>query len=707
MIIYTQSIKDNIYNYYEPIYTIKNNESKNIKITPFFFIRNPSLSPSIKRILTKVISPLMSTQCKPINNMKEYKFKQALMLNEMIILLVKHDYQIICQVLNYMSQVILIQVKKTFTKLKTTKEMIGVIPCFPSSVIPTYEYTFMDNESIYQSYENTKLFLRTVNKEIKEIKCNPIFKVVEDETIVGIITDTNQFVMVNHEVNFVENDLETIREGNLLLTETNILLNNTKDKEREDSVKMIKLETLFYNVFRNTIRILLNKYENLKVREQVEKITKDMFIIYKDKYNVIVQILKQLGKDKITFTEIDPREYVKFLDNYSTCENMDEKSCTTNNPLCSYTKNTCQLILPTSGAVTDNNEKLFYGKMADELIRYSRINSYIFKPNAYLSFGTLNYNLREDEMIITDSGLKDYFHNLIAVESNNYVKYNTYDTVVSNIVENGDVIKLSEYKDPIIQCHVITNGKINISYWKDCFMQNINVNKYPNSILCGYEIIKKIVNNNDLSNYDIKMILVGLYDKYYSINEKKILHILEEEGKKYFSDEIKIGNMNIYEAIFSEHYFITLFDIWLLVEKYKIPIIVLSQKLLFNKKHVVTLYGEESDLFVFLITSPSRNDHVINFQILYRDSNDIKLPLDIISCPNKKSELLFTIENKQSITEYLDEYTPRNKTKYIKKITEHIELRDDKEEIKVLKPPRKPRTKKNKLGDDVIIINEM
>jgi hypothetical protein len=198
-----------------------------------------------------------------------------------------------------------------------------------------------------------------------------------------------------------------------------------------------------------------------------------------------------------------------------------------------------------------------------------------------------------------------------------------------------------------------------------------------------------------------------LYDKYYSINEKKILHILEEEGKKYFSDEIKIGNMNIYEAIFSEHYFITLFDIWLLVEKYKIPMIVLSQKLLFNKKHVVTLYGEESDLFVFLITSPSRNDHVINFQILYRDSNDIKLPLDIISCPNKKSELLFTIENKQSITEYLDEYTPRNKTKYIKKITEHIELRDDKEEIKVLKPPRKPRTKKNKLGDDVIIINEM
>ena len=40
-------------------------------------------------------------------------------------------------------------------------------------------------------------------------------------------------------------------------------------------------EVLFYNVFRNTIRILLNKYENIKLREIVEKLTKDMFIFLK------------------------------------------------------------------------------------------------------------------------------------------------------------------------------------------------------------------------------------------------------------------------------------------------------------------------------------------------------------------------------------------------------------------------------------------
>jgi hypothetical protein len=698
MIIYTQSVKDNIYTYYEPIYTIKNENSKKIVITPFFSIRNPYISPSIKRILIKVIAPLMSTQCKP---MKRYKFKQALKLSEMIPLLIKHEYKILLQVVNYMSQVILIQVEKTIK----SEVFQGVIPCFPSSLLNEYPYTFMDDESVYQSYDSTINCLLKVNKQIKQIECKPVFKVVEDGKIIGIITETNQFIMVTHQVNFDDKyNIKTIEDNNLLYVDENIISNNTKDKQREDSVKMIKLDTLFYNVFRNTIRILLNKYENIKQREIVEKLTKDMFIFYKEKYNTIIDILKQLGKDKIAFTEIEPQEYVKFLDNYSSCVNMDEKSCVSNNPLCTYTKNTCQLILPIRGAVSDDNESMFYGKMSDELIRYSRINTYIFKPNAYLSFGTLNYNLRENELIITESGIKDYFNHLIPVEKNPYVKYNTFDTVVSNIVENGIKLKLSELKDTIIGCTTFKNKKINISYWKDCFGENIRVIKYPNSVSCGFEVIKTILKYDEtIENYDMKTELAELYHFYLSKNEKSVLDILEKEGKKYYADEIKIGNMNIYDVIFSEHYFITLFDIWLYVEKHKIPIIILSQKLLFNRKHVVTLYGKESDAFIFLITTPSRNDHVINFQLLYETETDnLTLPLDIISCPIKSREILFTIENKSSIAEFLDVYTPRKKTKYLKKITDNLEIIDDEEEVVVLKKARKPRTKKNQLEGESV-----
>ena len=135
---------------------------------------------------------------------------------------------------------------------------------------------------------------------------------------------------------------------------------------------------------------------------------------------------------------------------------------------------------------------------------------------------------------------------------------------------------------------------------------------------------------------------------------------------------------------------------------------MVSQKLLFNRKHVVTLYGKETDRFIFLITTPSRNDHVINFQILYdgineNGSENIILPLDIISCPNKSREILFTIEHKKSIAEFLETYTSIKKTKYLKKITEPFELRDDEEEAPVvLKKPRKKKI----LEEGIIIEDE-
>ena len=49
--------------------------------------------------------------------------------------------------------------------------------------------------------------------------------------------------------------------------------------------------------------------------------------------------------------------------------------------------------------------------MADELIRYNRIKSFIFKPNTYLSFGQVKYNLRENEIIVLENMLTSEFFN--------------------------------------------------------------------------------------------------------------------------------------------------------------------------------------------------------------------------------------------------------------------------------------------------------
>ena len=68
--------------------------------------------------------------------------------------------------------------------------------------------------------------------------------------------------------------------------------------------------------------------------------------------------------------------------------------------------------------------------MADELIRYNRIKSFIFQPKAFLSFATIKYNLQEDEVILLQSLLThEYFDDLIPVIVNKYIKYNTWDNV--------------------------------------------------------------------------------------------------------------------------------------------------------------------------------------------------------------------------------------------------------------------------------------
>lgn len=82
-------------------------------------------------------------------------------------------------------------------------------------------------------------------------------------------------------------------------------------------LKKITLETSFYNVFRTTIRILLNDYENIKVREKIENEVNKEYIIYSEKLENINSLLRELVKTKIQF--IGDENYYKLINEVSTC----------------------------------------------------------------------------------------------------------------------------------------------------------------------------------------------------------------------------------------------------------------------------------------------------------------------------------------------------------------------------------------------------
>ena len=74
------------------------------------------------------------------------------------------------------------------------------------------------------------------------------------------------------------------------------------------------------------------------------------------------------------------------------------------------------------------NKQIYFERMADELIRYNRITAFMLQPQNYLSFGNIGYNLNNDEIIMIQSLLKEYFElNLVPSITNQYVKYTSYD----------------------------------------------------------------------------------------------------------------------------------------------------------------------------------------------------------------------------------------------------------------------------------------
>ena len=167
------------------------------------------------------------------------------------------------------------------------------------------------------------------------------------------------------------------------------IINNSNkvDDDRVDYIKKIKLETNFYNVFRNTVRILLIDYENIKIKEKIETEIKKQYITYSQKLANINKLLtKYLVKDKIQF--IGGPDYYKLIQEVSTCIVKDKDSCKNTPNLCALTDgDKCKLILPENNLLTGKpNEAMYFNKMSDELIRYNRIKSFMLQPEMYLSF---------------------------------------------------------------------------------------------------------------------------------------------------------------------------------------------------------------------------------------------------------------------------------------------------------------------------------
>ena len=217
-----------------------------------FSLNSPLLEETMRYIL-KIVEQLYNSKCNPLRSIIEYKFKNPLGLNETLnILKQEKDYSLLNQVINYKNKVIGI--------IASVRGISGFLPCRPSGMMVDVPYVSMD-EDIWTDYKNTTNFLKFISKEFKkQIPCMPVMKVIEDELVVGIITETNQFIMLSKpEENILTDGLKEIKDRNFIMLDKKTHHNNSVDSERQIYIKKIKLETKFFGVFRNLCKILLNK----------------------------------------------------------------------------------------------------------------------------------------------------------------------------------------------------------------------------------------------------------------------------------------------------------------------------------------------------------------------------------------------------------------------------------------------------------------
>ena len=103
------------------------------------------------------------------------------------------NFNVISQVLNFNTKVIGVMVS---TVNKTNGIKPTIIPCRPSALYETLPFILADDHDILNTFQDTLYVLQNHSSKNCNIPCKPIMKIINNNIIVGIVTETNQFVPV-------------------------------------------------------------------------------------------------------------------------------------------------------------------------------------------------------------------------------------------------------------------------------------------------------------------------------------------------------------------------------------------------------------------------------------------------------------------------------------------------------------------------------
>jgi len=617
-------------NYYEPVHQYEQTTSGEVIIKKAF-LENKSIENV--RYMLKLINESTKKYCAALpSRPRIYNFKHNIQAIESVRILKLNKYVIRGQVMNYNRKIIGLLV------LKSDDQNPVFVPCFPSGLMEGIPLITMDDPSIYLDYELTKNRLINIHQETEgKIPCLPKMKILEDKLIVGILTETNQFVQIDPPIQNVEDDLEEVKQYDYPIRNKSgidkiLATNPREDADRTAAISKISLESQFYSIFRNVVRLAINDYKNYKNKKKIIDIMDNISIFYKDKLKQIEAILREITKEKVGFQIFDQAT----LDTFGEISNcfQDEDGKCTSDPSKQYCLTTddgiCKTVFPKTNLLSNNdNEQVYFIRLADEIIRYRRIRLFLLHPKTVLNITNNDYKILQTELFLLESLLNhEYFRDLIPFNSNKHVTNIHYDSAKPAITQKySDKILMKDQEllmniqtnttaldEYILDCieetkaNVIGNNKS--GSWRLVFPPNTKEFVFGNSIVCSYIPMIYVLQKHLKQSITIDNIKKSLWNGYSQLTDlyyDKIVSILRKQGKRELMDLVKKSGKTLEHVISSDAYYITDMDWWILSRVSQTPLFLFSSttlKYLESGLNWLVLYKGATNAKYYYVRSP-------------------------------------------------------------------------------------------------------
>ena len=629
VILIMQANKQGVY--YEPVYQYAEDSDDILRAF------TEQTAPSNLKSMLSIIQKTTGKYCAPRDSLpKVYHFKKNNGASEILRILKSANYGVEDQVLNYQGKVIGFMVLVS----KNGEEKRIYIPCYPSPEIPLLDSVWMDDEDLWTDYVETRDLLIQIYKSTGgKIMCLPRFKVLEDGMIVGILTETNQFVQIAPlSENIFDDGLVVLESDNYMVADKTIMTSHRPDPKRVEIVKKIDLETRYYSLFRTLVRQSLHDYENRDTRMKIMGVLEDNTLFYREKLGNMEIYLRTLLQNRVVFADMDS-DVINDLGEWTK-----EDGTQTDEDL--YFTNGRIVMIPKKHLLSGvDNETVYFARVADELLRYKRVQLFMLNPSAYLNIGYSEYVIWESEMLMLQSLLTpEYFRDLVSFNENRYLQNVDYVTAIPSVSQNYSNQPISLEEQRKLESTEKMQGELNmdcvkrirdevegniLKIWKRIFPKPAREVVFYSTPQCSFSMMIYIIENvirarkgKTTMNVTVENVKTILWNVYRGYLEKpgyleKIIYILKVQGKKRFF----VGGASLEQVIASDEYYLTDLDLWVIAQKMQLPIVLFSStslKFLMDptkKTEWLIMGGNVQVDKYYFVRSPSKVD-VMEYQMV-------------------------------------------------------------------------------------------